>query len=73
MDYQAFFADVLAWIGEANHAAVRYGMGTSEFWVWAADSSAAVCDKHGNNKLATKVMMTMIEWLEDAAKGAGVA
>jgi hypothetical protein len=65
MDYRAFFADVLEWIGQANHAAARHGMDKPEFWQWVADSSSAICRKYQDHRLVIKLMMALIEWLEE--------
>lgn len=65
MDYGAFFADVQTWIGQANQAAAKYGMQNEDFWTWVADSSAAICEKYQENRLAIKQMMMLVEWLEE--------
>ncbi|MGG1878156.1 hypothetical protein ABDI30_11390 [Paenibacillus cisolokensis] len=65
MDYKAFFADVEAWIGQANHAAMRHGMDNPEFWQWVADSSGELCRKYQEHRLAIKQMMMLVEWLEE--------
>lgn len=65
MDYKAFFADVLEWIGQANQAAMRYRMDNPEFWQWVADSTSAICMKFQDNRLAIKQMMMLVEWLEE--------
>lgn len=65
MDYKAFFTDVEAWIGQVNQAAMRYGMGNSEFWLWVADSCGKLCEKYQENRLVIKQMMMLVEWLED--------
>lgn len=69
MDYKAFFADVLEWIGQANIAAVKIGMDKPEFWTWVADSTAAICRKYHDHRLAIKQMIMMVEWLEEVAEG----
>lgn len=75
MDYNAFFADVLAWIGQTNQAAVQYGLGTEGFWHWVADSTGALCRKYNDNRLAIKQMVMLVEWLEEVCdnrtRGAG--
>lgn len=68
MDYKEFFSDVLEWIRQANQAASKYGMHTEQFWIWVADSTAAICRKYNDNQLAIKQMIMLIEWLEDAYK-----
>ncbi|GAA0382535.1 hypothetical protein [Paenibacillus motobuensis] len=65
MDYGAFFADVQAWIGQANQAAMQYGMDKPEFWQWVADSAGALCKKYNDHRLAMKQMIMMTEWLEE--------
>lgn len=65
MDYRAFFADVIAWINQANQAAAQHGMESSEFWIWVADSAGALCKKYGDHRLAIKQMVVMTEWLEE--------
>lgn len=65
MDYEAFFRDVVAWIGQANQAALKYGMENERFWVWVADSSGALCKKYQENRLAIKQMIMLVEWLEE--------
>lgn len=65
MDYKAFFTDVQAWIGEANQAAMRYGMHNEQFWAWAADSTSMLAKKYQENRLAIKQMMMLVEWLEE--------
>lgn len=66
MDYKAFFADVLDWIGQANQKASRLGMEKPEFWQWVADSTSAICKKYHDNRLVIKQMMMLVEWLEEA-------
>jgi hypothetical protein len=65
MDYKAFFADVEAWIQQANQTAVRIGLDKPEFWAWVAESSSELCKKYGEHRLAIKQMMTLVEWLEE--------
>ncbi|WP_027085416.1 hypothetical protein [Cohnella panacarvi] len=65
MDYNAVFGDVLAWIGQANHAATMHGMDSDEFWKWAADSAGNLCRKYDDNRLVIKQMTMMVEWLEE--------
>ncbi|MBY9082365.1 hypothetical protein KIH86_13950 [Paenibacillus sp. HN-1] len=69
MDYGAFFADVQAWIGQANQAAARFGMESPAFWQWAADSTGAMCRKYNDHRLAIKQMMMLVEWLEEVYEG----
>jgi hypothetical protein len=72
LDYKAFFADVLEWIGQANQAASRHGMSSPDFWQWVADSAGELCKKYQDNRLAIKQMVMMVEWLEevyDSRKG----
>lgn len=68
MDYKAFFADVLEWIGQANQVALRYGMDKPEFWQWVADSCGAIVRKYNDNRLAIKQMTMMVEWLEETSQ-----
>lgn len=65
MDYKAFFADVLDWIGQVNQAAVRFGMDKPDFWQWVADSCGAICQKYKDNRLVIKQMMMLVEWIEE--------
>lgn len=65
MDYKAFFGDILDWIGQVNQAAAKYGMQSEQFWTWVADSSAAICEKYQENRLAIKQMLMLVEWLEE--------
>lgn len=69
MDYDALFRDVVEWIGQANQAAMKYGMDKSEFWQWVAESSSGLCKKYHENRLVIKLMMTMVEWLEEVYEG----
>ncbi|SEU32480.1 hypothetical protein [Paenibacillus sp. NFR01] len=65
MDYGAFFADVQAWIRQANEAAARHGMQSAAFWEWVAGSTAAICWKYNDHRLAVKQMEMLVEWLEE--------
>lgn len=65
MDYKAFFADVLDWIGQANQEAMRHGMDKPEFWQWVADSCGALTVKYQSNRLVIKQMTMLVEWLEE--------
>lgn len=65
MDYQAFYNDIVVWIGQANHAAARYGMHSESFWSWVADSCGAMCRKYQDNRLVIKQMVMLVEWLEE--------
>lgn len=65
MDYKAFFADVEEWIVQANQTTLRLGLGSDAFWEWVAESTAAICRKYNDNRLAIKQMMMMVEWLEE--------
>jgi len=65
MDYKAFFADVLNWIGQANQMATKYGMANQEFWSWVANSACEICNRYDNNQLVLKQMMMLTEWLEE--------
>lgn len=65
MDYTAFYKDVVNWIQEANQAAQRHGLGSEAFWMWVADSSAALCVKYQDNPLVIKQMIMLVEWLEE--------
>ncbi|MDF9845192.1 MULTISPECIES: hypothetical protein [unclassified Paenibacillus] len=64
MDYGAFFADVQAWIGQANQAAAHYGMSSPEFWQWVSGSAGSICSKYQDHPLAIKQMQMLSEWLE---------
>ncbi|MGG4444529.1 hypothetical protein [Brevibacillus fortis] len=65
MDYKAFYDDVVSWINQVNQAAARYGMHTEQFWVWVADSTAAISKKYQNNRLVIKQMLMLVNWLEE--------
>ena len=65
MDYQAFYNDVVAWIGQANQTAARFGMHSEQFWAWVADSCGAMCRKYQDNRLVIKQMIMLVEWLEE--------
>jgi hypothetical protein len=65
MDYTALFRDVANWTQEANQAFARWGMESPEFWGWVADSSSRLCLKYDEHRLVIKMMMTMVEWLEE--------
>ncbi|MGX4583345.1 hypothetical protein [Paenibacillus chitinolyticus] len=69
MDYKAFFADVQEWILQANQAAAHFGLENSDFWAWAADSTAALARKYNDHRLAIKQMVMLIEWLEEVHNG----
>jgi hypothetical protein len=65
MDYAAFYRDVVAWIGQVNQTAMKFGMNSSDFWRWVADSSGSICKKYQDNRLAIKQMIMLVEWLEE--------
>lgn len=65
MDYKAFFAEVADWIMQANTMAINHGMDSEAFWKWVMDSTAAICEKHKNNKLVLDQMVMLFHWLED--------
>ncbi|MBG9548529.1 hypothetical protein [Cytobacillus firmus] len=65
MDYKAFFAEVADWIMQANTMAINHGMDSEAFWKWVMDSTAAICEKHKNNKLVLDQMIMLFHWLED--------
>jgi len=65
MDYQAFFSDVVNWIGQTNQAAAKYGMEHEQFWLWVVESSGALTKKYQDNKLVIRQMIMLIEWLEE--------
>lgn len=65
MDYGAFYRDVVAWIGQVNEAAMKFGMSNAEFWRWVADSSSEICKKYQDNRLAIKQMIMLVEWFEE--------
>lgn len=65
MDYKVFFSDVALWTQQANQAAMKYGMADSNFWLWVADSSGAMCQKYQDNPLVIKQMIMLTEWLEE--------
>jgi hypothetical protein len=71
MDYKAFFADILEWIGQANQAAATNGLGTEAFWLWVADSCGEITVKYQDNRLVIKQMMMLVEWLEEFCDGKG--
>ncbi|MEK4199086.1 MULTISPECIES: hypothetical protein [Cytobacillus] len=64
MDYKAFFAEVADWIIQANHMALNFGMESEPFWKWVMDSTAAICEKYGNNQLVLNQMVMLFHWLE---------
>ncbi len=66
IDYEAFFADVVAWIKKANQAAMQYGMESYEFWQSVADSAGEISNRYRNHPLVVKQMMMLVEWLTDA-------
>lgn len=66
MDYKAFFADIEAWIAQANRTAMRLGMASPDFWQWVADSAGEMCRKYQGSRLAIKQMDMLVEWLEEA-------
>lgn len=70
MEYTAFFADVAKWIYQANDVAVKHGMGSSEFWMWVADSTGALSKKYQENSLVVKQMLMLVDWIEEFSKGA---
>jgi hypothetical protein len=65
MDYAAFYADVVEWINQANQAAFRLGMDSSDFWAWVADSTGELCKKYQENRLVIKQMIMLVEWMEE--------
>lgn len=67
MDYDAFFKDVVHWIGQVNQVAVRYGMDKEEFWNWVVDSSSDMCRKYNDHRLVIKQMMMLSDWLEEVS------
>ncbi|MCM3179732.1 hypothetical protein [Cytobacillus horneckiae] len=64
MDYKAFFTEVADWIIQANHMATNHGMDSDVFWKWVMDSTAAICEKYGNNQLVLNQMVMLFYWLE---------
>lgn len=73
MNYEAFFADVVAWINQTNQLAVKYGMDSSDFWTWVTRSTGELGNKYNNNPLVIKQMVMLHEWLDDiyfSSKGA---
>lgn len=69
MDYKAFFAEVVDWIYQSNHMAMKHGLNSNEFWSWVTTSTGEICDKYQNNPLAQKQMMMLYQWLEDFSQG----
>lgn len=65
MDYQAFYNDVVIWIGQVNQAASQYGMQSEQFWLWVAESSSSLAKKYGESRLVIKQMLMLVEWLEE--------
>lgn len=65
MDYRAFYNDVVDWINQVNEAAMKYGMDSTDFWQWVADSSGELCQKYQENRLVIKQMMMLVEWIEE--------
>lgn len=65
MDYKAFFSEVADWIMQANTMAVNHGMDSDVFWKWVMDSTAAISEKYGNNKLVLNQMVMLFYWIED--------
>lgn len=65
MDYKAFFDDVEKWIQEVNQTAVRIGMDHSDFWIWVAESTSAVCRKYQDHRLVIMQMLMLVDWLEE--------
>ena len=68
MDYEAFFKDVVQWIGQVNQAALRYGMDQDEFWDWVVGSCSEMCKKYQDNRLVIKQMEMMVDWLDEVYK-----
>ncbi len=73
MDYQAFYNDVVEWIGKANQAALQHGMQSENFWAWVALSAGEICAKYQDNRLVIKQMMMMTEWLEEVCENQKVS
>jgi hypothetical protein len=72
MDYNQFYVEVAAWIQQANQMGVHYGLASSQFWEWVADSSGELTIKYNNNPLVVKQMVMLVEWMEsflDKQKG----
>ena len=69
MDYNVFYRDVAAWIGQANQAAMTNGMENPVFWAWVADSCGAITRKYGESRIVIKQMMMLVEWLEEVYEG----
>ncbi len=71
MDYEKFFADVIEWIHAVNQQAGQHGMESKAFWSWVVQSSAELCVRHENNKLALLQMAMMFDWLDEVYAGRG--
>lgn len=70
MDYQKFFSEVAEWIMQANQMAIKYGMGSDDFWNWVILTTSEFGIKYNNNQLVIKQMAMLYEWLDDVyAKG----
>lgn len=65
MDINQFYDEIKEWINQCNQYAVQYGMHTSEFWTWAMDSTASICEKYNNNELVKRQMIMLHDWLTD--------
>ncbi|PWV97455.1 hypothetical protein DFQ01_12199 [Paenibacillus cellulosilyticus] len=65
MDYNAFFKDVIDWIGQVNKMAMQHGMGNPSFWAWVTESTSALSQKYQDHRIAVKQMVMLIEWLEE--------
>lgn len=65
MDYRALYDDVIDWIEQVNQAAAKYGMESSDFWMWVADSAGALSKKYQEHRLVVKQMVMLVEWLEE--------
>ncbi|UOQ47773.1 hypothetical protein MUN88_17220 [Gracilibacillus caseinilyticus] len=69
MNYQQFYADVAEWINQSNQMAVKHGLQSNEFWIWAVNSAGQLSEKYNNEPLVIKQVMMLINWLEDIYTG----
>lgn len=70
MDYQKFFNEIVEWINQCNHMAMKHGMDSDHFWNWVTTSTGETCNRYNNNPLVVNQMAMLFGWLEDIyAKG----
>lgn len=63
MNFDEFFSDVSVWINVCNKKAKEFGMESSEFWTWVADTLARLCEKYDNHELALAQSHLLWDWL----------